>query len=1404
MTATKQNTRFAAAFRAASFACVLTVLGALVFAAAPAMGDEIHAFSLSFGSAGQGAGQFGKAEFGGLDDAIAVDNSSGPSQGDVYVGDPLNHRVEKFSPSGEFILAFGKDVDATTGGDVCTAASHDTCQAGMAGTAPGELVNVLFIAVDDSSGPSAGDVYVASVPTFGASYWPVYKFTPEGKLITNFGSGGEVLVLEFEGIGVGSTGNLYDLEGRTVAEFSPGGARVATVRTELKNFPKRVGISVDKLGNIFLIGGNGSLMELGPSGEVLNNELSQTGAQGVALDPSNEDVYVRFEDDGVSRYNSADSLLESSIGVGEGLAQPRGIAVSASDHALYVVDSESADVSKFTLQEVEAPTAAVEAPAQVGYTTAHVSGKVDPRGHFVVSCRFEYVTSEHFASEGFTGAQSQGCSASPGRGTSAVSVEATLTHLQPTTAYHVRLVAENRVGAADSEEPSPFKTQGPITPPTVTIEPVGQITSTTARFSGHINPNAPGPAPGQDPGFDTSWSFQCVPNCPRLQGGEIEADDTTHEVSLEAKELLPGTRYEVTLVAENAGGKGTEAKVSFTTPAVPPTIEATFVATASSGEAALDAGIDPGGASTSYRFQYITEKQFVEDGETFGAGTQETPAASIGAGDEVHKVTATVAGLASETDYRFRVIATSEKTAVGGLPGPVETLYTYASPIFAGCGNQPLREANGSLELADCRAFEQVSPAGDAEVFIPFGQEHESGFAESEWPMQAATSGNTAVFVGEAESNGRGGGTGNNGGGEGDIHLAVRGEGGWKSSDIQPQGSDPSTGYMGFSSDLSTGFVVTGANEELSGGVETKCPLLYTSASGSAVYHPLFTSEPVVTECDTHLFYDGASADDSQVLFESRAALAPGAVESPGQLGYENVYDSVEGRPYLVNVLPGPSPEADPETTAGSIAGEPQLSQGGGGSQPAIDASNVISADGSRVFWTDLKTGVVYLRVNPSRPQSAFGGGGECSEPAKACTVQVSSGAATYWTATSDGRYAYYTEGGELWRFDAQSDTREALAGPGAEVVGVIGVNETGDDGSYVYFVAAGGLTSNAKARECKVKGAEEGCNLYVIHSGVTSLATVLSPADDNFRGNEFGSPHPTKGDWRLVSGYRSAELTPDGSHLVFMSYARLTAYQNVGESEIYIYDAGSGQVSCASCNPVGVEPSEPDREGGSTYLPGDFGSVTHMRRLVSADGSRVFFATNQPLVPQDTNKAQDVYEWERAGTGSCAVGSALNGGGCVYLLSGGVGGESALVDSDESGENVFFVTRTGLIPGELNETPVLYDARVNGGFIGIPGKAVEPPACEGAEACKAPPSEPPVEPFPASAAFSGSGNLVLPLEQPATETNTGPKPRKCRKGFTKKGRKCVTTRRKRHKAKGRKRPRVKSRKPGGERRAGR
>jgi hypothetical protein len=102
-----------------------------------------------FGTLGTGSAQFGSES----PQGVAVDDSGDASNGYVYVADKTNNRIEKFSPYGQFILMFGKEVNATTKANVCVAS--EACEAGKAGGLGGELDGPQGVAV----GPE-GDVYV--------------------------------------------------------------------------------------------------------------------------------------------------------------------------------------------------------------------------------------------------------------------------------------------------------------------------------------------------------------------------------------------------------------------------------------------------------------------------------------------------------------------------------------------------------------------------------------------------------------------------------------------------------------------------------------------------------------------------------------------------------------------------------------------------------------------------------------------------------------------------------------------------------------------------------------------------------------------------------------------------------------------------------------------------------------------------------------------------------------------------------------------------------------------------------------------------------------------------------------------------------------------------------------------
>jgi hypothetical protein len=706
-------------------------------------------------------------------------------------------------------------------------------------------------------------------------------------------------------------------------------------------------------------------------------------------------------------------------------------------------------------------------------------------------------------------------------------------------------------------------------------------------------------------------------------------------------------------------------------------------------------------------------------------------------------------------------------------------LWTSGVAVADSCPNVLFRTGPGA-GLPDCRAYELVSPAGSAgEAYLPRVGVPNARDVQTAFPLRAAVDGDGVVYAEDAPATGGNGAIGH---GYGNQYLATRGAG-WAASDITPPGTTFSsqTEYTAFSSDLSLGILQSEdySQPALTPDAPSRCWGLYSRRRSDGSLRALFTETQTPEYCGRpanggrgdHFRFAGASGDGSQILFQTQAALIPGAKEATG--GGNDLYDSVAGRLSLVSVLPGAGGEAS-DATFGSFAEESFA----GAPEPS-DFSNVFSVDGSRVYWTDLATGGVYLRENPAQPQSALDGEGKCTEPGRACTVQVSgSGVAQYWTATPDGRYAYYTESGELWRFDAQGDTREMLASPGAEVSGVIGVNETGEDGAYVYFVAGGALAPGASPNSCAPGGM---CNLYLLHTGEPVKFIAILAAEDNIFELTTGVQ---TGDWRFNLGRRTAELTPDGHSLLFESHLSLAEAAGAHGGGIFVYDADTGRISCASCNPSGAA-SEVNFE----YSLPPTQENTFMPRWISSDGSRVFFNSNEALVPRSSD-AQDssfgsegyenVFEWEREGAGSCAASvPARVNGGCVYLLSGGASaGDSFFIDASASGDDVFFVSREEFLPQAAGDHMKLYDARVGGGFP-APAEAVGS-SCVGDACREALASSSSSLAAPGSMTVSGVGNLAPPATPPALRKATKKKPVRCSRSRRPRHGKCVKAKAKR------------------------
>jgi hypothetical protein len=100
--------------------------------------------------------------------------------GNIYISDPVANRIQELTPSGTFVTMFGREVDKTTKGNICSAVSKDVCQAGVAGTAEGQFDLPYSVSVDQTS----GDVYIQEL---AAGNSRVDKYTAEGQFVWMIG-----------------------------------------------------------------------------------------------------------------------------------------------------------------------------------------------------------------------------------------------------------------------------------------------------------------------------------------------------------------------------------------------------------------------------------------------------------------------------------------------------------------------------------------------------------------------------------------------------------------------------------------------------------------------------------------------------------------------------------------------------------------------------------------------------------------------------------------------------------------------------------------------------------------------------------------------------------------------------------------------------------------------------------------------------------------------------------------------------------------------------------------------------------------------------------------------------------------------------------------------------------------
>jgi NHL repeat len=528
---------------------VLLALGALALTAAPALGAQAHAYSFGFGDPGSEAGQLSLASNSG----VAVNDQTG----DVYVADTGNNRVDEFEANGKFVRAFGANVGGP-GEETCML----ICSPGSPGSAPGNLEAPVFIAVDNSSSASKGDVYVAVAgENLESSKNLVSKFTAEGKLIESWGVKGQLNGPEGqpedqfgqpEGIAGDAAGTLWVYVGGTIKSLGP---HMYEFDQESKfkgpgpsnNENSPPGIALDSSGHLYLSEQGAAVEKLPPNKRVFVGTNT-----GLAIAPASNELYV---DGGSSIADISSQCEPSTNGCAPvqvfGEPQLKGAAGLAVDTAgtVYAANTTVDQVAVLPIVLEVNPNPG--STSSVTATTATLNGEVNPDGAPIGGCYFEYATSGEYG-EGNSYSHTIPCEQTPaaiGEGTTPVPVHAKITGLLGGTIYHYRLVVKK----AATVLPGNDETFATSTVPVVGAAEASGVTATGAELRATVNPEGVQVTRCAFE-YGTSTEYGQLAKC-EPAATQVGAGTEPVQVTVKITGLSPDTTYHWRLQARNANGE---------------------------------------------------------------------------------------------------------------------------------------------------------------------------------------------------------------------------------------------------------------------------------------------------------------------------------------------------------------------------------------------------------------------------------------------------------------------------------------------------------------------------------------------------------------------------------------------------------------------------------------------------------------------------------------------------------------------------------------------------------------------------------------------------------------------------------------------------------------------------------
>jgi hypothetical protein len=658
---------------------------------------------------------------------------AGAPNGNVYVVDNDNHRIQELEPNGKFVLMFGKEVNETNKSDICTAASGDTCGAGVESTVAGQIDDSFSVTVD----PLSGDVYVFE--DVGVGY-RVQKFSPGGEFLLEIGrevnkttkgnlctnteaakgvecgaptaTGGSSEHGAFDpgtfliGGNVLSTGGsedlLYVADEHRLQEFDSEGEWKGEVPTD---GTVTAVASAGTTGDVALVEDEGEIVrDLDSTGKLLHEiALSPQEAggeifiRGLAFDTEGQLAVSAVEKRSVSAsapfrlfgglYEASNGRQISAFAFPVDARYAKGIGFD--DHGELFVPANSREVFVYTSVniaelQVRPQTCMSGVEHETDETAAcTINGVVNPYGVAKTEIRFKW-----------------------GNSCSALEIETPLVLVPPVTAEEsVSALVEGLKPNAPlcydlagydqnvepPEEPFTSSETESVTTPLAPVRIVGGptasfLTASSAVLSSEVNPENAGTeyvfeyAPGTTTLAESCPAGVRFENCTGVASSTVARSSVYGQVGVTVgtSDLQPGTSYHYRLFAEAENTEKTEKiraigpeGVFTTTPS--PAVEATTssASAVTSTSAVVSGTVDPDGRPATYVFEL---------GVYAGTGTQYGIVYSGLAGESAVPVaeSLTLTGLQPGVTYAYRITV---RSGYGEATGTPATFTTEGLPI---------------------------------------------------------------------------------------------------------------------------------------------------------------------------------------------------------------------------------------------------------------------------------------------------------------------------------------------------------------------------------------------------------------------------------------------------------------------------------------------------------------------------------------------------------------------------------------------------------------------------------------------------------------------------------------------------------------------------------------------------